>query len=157
MKHPLFPLVLSSFVFLSACVPQPCAEVTCLNGGTCDSGDCVCPDGYEGPNCETEQRLAFVGSYAVSEACVQGNFAYSISIEATSANGTEITIQNFSDFNLSVTALVNGSTLTIPTQIMTGSTISGSGEMVNDVLMIDYTLATSGGQTLVCTMACTAN
>lgn len=29
-----------------------CEDTTCQNGGICVEGDCQCPDGYTGPNCE---------------------------------------------------------------------------------------------------------
>ena len=32
---------------------DPCASVTCLNGGTCSGGSCICPTGYTGSRCET--------------------------------------------------------------------------------------------------------
>jgi hypothetical protein len=32
---------------------DPCAGVTCLNGGTCVDGVCECPAGYTGAHCET--------------------------------------------------------------------------------------------------------
>ncbi|MEQ8324046.1 MAG: calcium-binding EGF-like domain-containing protein [Vicingaceae bacterium] len=32
--------------------PDPCETVICLNGGTCVSGTCSCPKGYEGVQCE---------------------------------------------------------------------------------------------------------
>jgi PKD repeat protein len=33
---------------------DPCAGVTCLNGGTCVNGSCNCPTGYTGSNCGSE-------------------------------------------------------------------------------------------------------
>jgi len=32
---------------------DPCSNVTCQNGGTCNNGVCDCPDGFSGTNCET--------------------------------------------------------------------------------------------------------
>jgi hypothetical protein len=33
--------------------PDPCASVTCYNGGTCSNGACVCPSGWTGTYCQT--------------------------------------------------------------------------------------------------------
>lgn len=33
--------------------PNPCENVSCDNGGTCDNGDCNCLEGFTGTNCET--------------------------------------------------------------------------------------------------------
>lgn len=38
-------------LFFSSC--DPCRDVVCLNGGTCDEGHCACPQGYEGADCST--------------------------------------------------------------------------------------------------------
>ncbi|MBK9678062.1 MAG: calcium-binding EGF-like domain-containing protein [Saprospiraceae bacterium] len=27
---------------------DPCEDIICQNGGTCENGDCKCPAGYEG-------------------------------------------------------------------------------------------------------------
>lgn len=56
MKNQLFfflTIVLSLGLCLSGC-GDPCKDVACLNGGSCVEGDCVCPTGYSGINCETE-------------------------------------------------------------------------------------------------------
>ena len=39
------------------CQNTGCADVTCVNGGSCDkiTGKCVCPTCYEGSNCETHK------------------------------------------------------------------------------------------------------
>lgn len=49
--------ILAPFIFItllfSACTQQdPCTDITCMNGGTCDNGTCDCPDGYSGTLCE---------------------------------------------------------------------------------------------------------
>ncbi len=42
------------FMFLFAYACDPCKDVTCLNGGTCNEGDCVCPTNYTGSSCEID-------------------------------------------------------------------------------------------------------
>jgi hypothetical protein len=37
----------------SGCKKDPCETTTCLNGGVCNDGDCDCPAGYSGAQCET--------------------------------------------------------------------------------------------------------
>lgn len=39
---------------LSACNMNQCQEVNCLNGGACNDGTCICPEGYTGEYCENE-------------------------------------------------------------------------------------------------------
>lgn len=46
----LLLLVLLVFTFFS-CRDQ-CKDVVCLNGGACQDGDCICPSGFSGKNCE---------------------------------------------------------------------------------------------------------
>lgn len=43
-------LLLLSVLF--SCTPDPCKDVNCQNGGTCIEGECACPAGYTGDNCE---------------------------------------------------------------------------------------------------------
>lgn len=48
----LFPLC---FVLLFSCTEDEndaCDTVICLNGGICENGECICPYGWSGENCE---------------------------------------------------------------------------------------------------------
>jgi len=54
-------LILTLWIFLLlagsfACKKEdPCESKTCLNGGTCDSGDCNCSERWTGEDCGTQQ------------------------------------------------------------------------------------------------------
>lgn len=44
--------VCGAMAILNSCNNQDgCEDTDCQNGGICVEGDCVCPDGYSGPNC----------------------------------------------------------------------------------------------------------
>jgi len=49
-----FILFLSIGVLLISSCRDECKDQICLNGGVCDEGNCQCPDGYSGSNCETK-------------------------------------------------------------------------------------------------------
>lgn len=51
----------------SAC--DPCKDVSCLNGGICDEGDCLCVGDYEGDDCGTHKIEKFLGTYSVATEC----------------------------------------------------------------------------------------
>lgn len=56
MKHLLIISLLISCLFASCNKDEetdPCENVSCLNNGYCDNGQCVCPLGFSGVNCET--------------------------------------------------------------------------------------------------------
>lgn len=48
----LFVVFILSLTTYYACKKNPCEAVNCLNGGACNDGTCVCPDGYKGAHCE---------------------------------------------------------------------------------------------------------
>ena len=49
-KLNLLGILMVSLVALSSC-DDPCSDVSCLNGGECLEGTCLCPDGYQGIDC----------------------------------------------------------------------------------------------------------
>ena len=62
MKRFYFTLVV--FCFFTACRHKDCVDVLCLNNGYCTTGECNCPEGFGGDNCET-----FLSCEALSPLC----------------------------------------------------------------------------------------
>jgi hypothetical protein len=46
--------------------PDPCENVICYNGGVCVNGDCDCPPGFIGANCQTELAPEYMRITGVS-------------------------------------------------------------------------------------------
>jgi hypothetical protein len=152
MKDLLIALTTLITIGLASCTPDACKTVTCLNNGICESGNCICTSGFEGPNCETEQRQSFVGTYSATETCNMGDFSYDITISADSETLTEITLNNLGDFDFDITGIVDGASVAFTEQTANGSTVNGFGQINNGTLTIEYTLVTTGGQTLTCSL-----
>lgn len=59
ISHPL-PLLLSILTLTYSTDENQCASNPCKNGGSCEdnfqSYICLCPDGFEGRNCETSEE-----------------------------------------------------------------------------------------------------
>jgi len=108
---------LAAGMFIMNACTDPCKDVTCLNGGVCDEGDCICATGYEGTDCATESRTKFIGSYEFIDGCYPGiNNTANIS---TSAEGvTKVNISNIlgDDLGGSAKATIDGSKITIASQ-----------------------------------------
>lgn len=146
--------LISCTVFLNTgCKKDPCKDVVCQNGGTCNEGDCDCTSGYEGAKCETEVRAKFLGSYNVNENCNSGNYTYSSSITPSANSVDAIVIGNLGNFNpqLNVRATVSGNNLNI-NDTQGGVSFSGSGNISGNTLTIIYTISQAGS-----TDNCTAN
>jgi hypothetical protein len=52
MRNKLLLIITLSIAILSGCKNDPCEGIECLNEGNCLNGECYCPDGYSGVNCE---------------------------------------------------------------------------------------------------------
>ncbi|RYD58331.1 MAG: hypothetical protein EOP56_05275 [Sphingobacteriales bacterium] len=85
MNHPkghvLITVFLALFSFLSvgymACKKDnaitsndPCAQMTCKNGGVCFKGSCTCIAGFDGKNCEIPWITPYPGTWDVTEKIV---------------------------------------------------------------------------------------
>ncbi len=137
-----------------SCTTDACKDVDCGLYGTCVEGDCVCDTGYEGVNCDTEERADFIGTYNVTEACTSGNYTYAITVTTSATGVTSVIITNFGDYGVNVNATVNGDNLTIASQTVGGGTFSGTGQISGNILTITYNV-TAGTSTDDCTMTCT--
>lgn len=69
MRYFGFIFLLTSF-FLSSC--NNCADVNCLNGGECNDGTCICPDGFTGEYCETTANACTDIDCGPNGTCVDG-------------------------------------------------------------------------------------
>lgn len=122
-------------VTLNACKEDKCKGIVCAYGGVCQDGRCLCPAGYEGPQCETVNRDRYKGTWQVAEdGTVSSEALYPVTIE----NGpllTEIVIKSLYNHALGgdVRATVLGDTLTIPTQIINDYTVKGTGLLLDDI------------------------
>ena len=152
-------------MFAPACGDSdPCKDVKCGDNGACFEGACVCNDGYElGATglCDTESRVKFYGNYNVSETCTPtANGTYSSTI-SSGADITKINITNFGDSALNVSATVDGTNITIPSQSLTVSTpngpvtssVAGTGSISGSIVTITYT--STGGANFTCTQILT--
>lgn len=120
-------------VTVSSCSEDKCKAIVCAFGGVCTDGQCLCPSGYEGPQCETISRNKYKGIWVVTEDGSYSNAAqYTVSVEE-GPNITELRIKNFRNlFTENVQAFVKGDTLTIPSQTINGSSVRGFGYIIDD-------------------------
>lgn len=126
---------------MTACTDL-CKDVNC-NNGTCVEGDCVCDAGYEGTNCDTEIRAAYLGTYNVTETCDSGSDAYAVVVSAgTSIN--DVVINNLYDAGFAVTGTLNtAGGIDFNGSFGTG-TISGSMTTTGGVITITFTVSAGG-------------
>ncbi|MCB0567933.1 MAG: hypothetical protein H6573_32215 [Lewinellaceae bacterium] len=69
----LFALLIGILTGMSSCIEEdPCMDVYCENGGTCDEGRCDCPEGFTGAYCETE----LLPKYFRAERVVVSSYPY---------------------------------------------------------------------------------
>jgi hypothetical protein len=57
------PLVFLIAVFISGCSLDKCPDMHCGYNQQCNNNTCSCIDWYEGPNCQTEMRAKWIGTY----------------------------------------------------------------------------------------------
>jgi hypothetical protein len=138
-------------VTFTACTPDPCKNVVCDNGGTCDAnGACVCPAGFEGTTCATLSRDKFIGIFNGSETCTIGTDTYAVTTTPNS-DKTKFNIQNlYNQSTITAIANANGNAFTIPSQTVAANVVgSGSGTITGNNITITYTVTTGTGATAI--------
>lgn len=133
-----------SVVLISSCKKKPtCDGVVCINGGTCADGTCSCPPGYEGSRCETKKVADFSGQYIGGDICpVLGNQNYTLTIGQSGANAFPLIGLGgpFSNLN-TVNSTGSYNKLTIPSQVQGSYTVSGTGTLTGNTIVIEYTIS----------------
>ena len=126
-----------SSLTLTSCNNDKCQAIACANSGICEEGRCTCAAGYEGYQCETENRKRYLGIWYVSEdGTISTAAQYPVSVERVLPNAggaTELKITNFrNSFTQPVRAFVSADTITIPVQTINGNTIQGRGVLIRN-------------------------
>jgi hypothetical protein len=67
----LFTAIIITAV-LSSCEKNSCDGIVCYNGGACGNGACTCPAGFEDPQCGTQSRERYLGTYGGYTTCDNG-------------------------------------------------------------------------------------
>lgn len=58
-----------SIILFVSCERRNCNNVVCPFGQVCSNGLCLCPNGYEGSDCQTLSSDKYTGNYIVYENC----------------------------------------------------------------------------------------
>jgi hypothetical protein len=138
-------------VMYTSCNKDECKDVTCLNGGTCSGGNCVCLAGYEGVSCETLSATKFVGTWNVSEPSCGGNYPTTIGVGTTP---TTISFSNLGNFTnpAQVIASVDKNSIIISNFTdATGRKFSGNGTFSSNSISVTYTVTYTDNTSETCT------
>ena len=147
-------LTISAFcaVLYTSCSKDACKDVTCSNGGTCSGGNCTCPVGYIGTNCQTR---AFIGSWSGSDACSAGG-PYTVTLTlANSSDSSKVLITNPGGFGASVTITgtfsADSKTITYTNQTAGAVTLTGSMTLTDNTHFTHAYSAVDTSTTVTCT------
>lgn len=155
MKNTFILLICSLLLFLQNGCRESCRNVTCLNGGTCEDGDCICPFryggrncelncnyGYEGLSCATEVRQKYIRTWNATTTSSLGTVNHPLYITKTQGNSVQtFIIENFNNEGYGFRAsILSNTTFEILEQKAFGndtSLVSGSGYLNGENLAIN--------------------
>ena len=140
-------LTVSAFcaVLYTSCSKDACKDVTCQNGGTCSGGNCTCPTGVTGTNCETINRTTYANTYKGNGTDNAGgtynNFRLVYAVTGTDLTKMTLTVQDATG------------TGAVPVMNITLSNITATGSSYT----VESTTSTSAGVTYTYTGTGTIN
>jgi hypothetical protein len=124
----------------TSCKKDKCKTVTCLNGGSCNNGNCTCQSGYEGSICDTKTNEKFAGTYS---GVYCDNTVGSIVVYAQ-AEPLKIAVP-VNGLSPNAEGTVNGNSFSIPYQTLVNSTtgdsyqFSATGTISGTSISFNYT------------------
>jgi len=150
LKSVLFTTIVSIAVMIAmtqtSCRFDKCKPINCAHNGVCNQGTCICPTGYEGPNCETITRNKFTGNWMVFEkgsASIAAQYPIIIDTAGREEAITYVVIKNlYNYFKKPVRAYVDGNRLIIPNQNLEGKVVFGEGILNYNVTYSQYSSVT---------------
>jgi len=135
----ILALTIISAGIYSSCTKDACKTTNCINGGTCGGGNCTCPTGIGGLNCEIIYRNLYANTYKGSGADDSGKpyidniFSFTVGADSNYVqmqlawNNAGPHLINFPITLANNTA--NGSTFTIAQTTVDSFTYTGSGSV----------------------------
>lgn len=152
----LVVIVAFGITLWTSCDKTTCENIVCSGNNTyCQSGQCVCQQGYEGPNCDTYSYEKYVGNYQVSENCTttlsgNQNNVYNMYI-SQGYSADRVVINGFLGLG-SIDATINNNDIYISSQSIGATTVQGYGQYFPNQrqLKLEYSY-TQGSQYAECT------
>lgn len=144
MKNYLLFLLIATISIFS-CKKDACEDVVCFNEGICTDGNCDCPLGFEGEECELFTRDKMLGNFTLEDSCFgESSSTNEWGIGASANAYNEILINNFHLPAVNINAVITGENSFeivdqfIPTVL--GITINGTGIIEEDgKFSLEYT------------------
>lgn len=135
----LIGALLLVFAF-SGCDIDRCENVICDGPeSVCVDGVCICPPGYEGPNCDVLSSDKYVGNYRVNESCNPGTARGWSFTNVTLGNGIDkLVFGNVLNTGLSAEAvIVNEFAIRFDSQNLGSIQFAGVGNYIQNTNRIE--------------------
>jgi hypothetical protein len=108
----IFSLLFAVITTQTGCVSDPCAKISCQNGGNCESGTCKCPAGYYGTTCEKGEvcRISAMGLQFGTDPVISIAYSYDAMGRLTTDSGFgQTSVYTYSTGQLDVQTTYNTS------------------------------------------------